>query len=202
MDECSSVVPTVQDTSWPRTPRHHGAVGSVHSSSPTARSQLLPRAASPSGTAWLARRSVCDPPSSPARPRLCGAMLRPDATPAPTAALLPGTLSLKLQLQGAEETVLWTQRGSQGSVWHRGLATLPATGQQHYRVRARGVRWHGAVPGRVSVPGGTDQATLKPLSGPAAAGLRGPAGRLCGRCGAGRRGADGGCLRGRALLLL
>uniref|UniRef100_A0A8B9T1F6 MAM domain containing 4 n=1 Tax=Anas platyrhynchos TaxID=8839 RepID=A0A8B9T1F6_ANAPL len=36
-----------------------------------------------------------------------------------------GTLNLKLQLEGAEETVLWTQRGTQGSLWHRGLATLP-----------------------------------------------------------------------------
>ncbi|XP_065593274.1 apical endosomal glycoprotein [Cyrtonyx montezumae] len=51
-----------------------------------------------------------------------------------------GTLSLKLQLQGAEETVLWTQRGSQGSVWHRGLATLPATGQQHYRLSFEALR--------------------------------------------------------------
>ncbi|XP_024997192.3 apical endosomal glycoprotein isoform X1 [Gallus gallus] len=51
-----------------------------------------------------------------------------------------GTLSLKLQLQGAEETVLWTQRGSQGSVWHRGLATLPATGQQRYRLAFEALR--------------------------------------------------------------
>uniref|UniRef100_A0A8C6K292 Uncharacterized protein n=1 Tax=Melopsittacus undulatus TaxID=13146 RepID=A0A8C6K292_MELUD len=36
-----------------------------------------------------------------------------------------GTLNLKLRLEGAEETVLWTQRGTQGSVWHRGRATLP-----------------------------------------------------------------------------
>uniref|UniRef100_A0A669Q3Y4 MAM domain containing 4 n=1 Tax=Phasianus colchicus TaxID=9054 RepID=A0A669Q3Y4_PHACC len=40
----------------------------------------------------------------------------------------------------AEETVLWTQRGSQGSVWHRGLATLPATGQQHYRLSFEALR--------------------------------------------------------------
>ncbi|NXI34118.1 AEGP protein, partial [Galbula dea] len=45
-----------------------------------------------------------------------------------------GTLNLKLQLEGAEETVLWTQRGSQGSVWHRGQTTLPTTGQRRYRV--------------------------------------------------------------------
>ncbi|KAM9521734.1 apical endosomal glycoprotein [Guaruba guarouba] len=43
-----------------------------------------------------------------------------------------GTLNLKLRLEGAEETVLWTQRGTQGSVWHRGWATLPATGQRQY----------------------------------------------------------------------
>lgn len=180
MGECSSVVPDDKDTSWPWTPQHHGAVGNMHSSSPTDRSQLLPRSASPSGTAWLARRSVRGPPSSPERPGLCDAVLRLDATPAPTTALLPGTLSLKLQLQGAEETVLWTQRGSQGSVWHRGLATLPATGQQRYRVRARGVRCHGAVLGWVSVPGRAGRAALKPPSGPVAAGFRGAAGRLCG----------------------
>ncbi|NWW89094.1 AEGP protein, partial [Rhynochetos jubatus] len=41
-----------------------------------------------------------------------------------------GTLNLKLQLEGAKEMVLWTQRGTQGSVWHRAWATLPATGQR------------------------------------------------------------------------
>ncbi|NXF29971.1 AEGP protein, partial [Nyctibius bracteatus] len=41
-----------------------------------------------------------------------------------------GTLNLKLLLEGAEETVLWTRRGTQGSIWHRGWATLPATGWQ------------------------------------------------------------------------
>ncbi|KFO76027.1 Apical endosomal glycoprotein, partial [Cuculus canorus] len=41
-----------------------------------------------------------------------------------------GTLNLKLQPEGAEETVLWTRRGTQGSIWHRGWATLPATGPQ------------------------------------------------------------------------
>lgn len=51
--------------------------------------------------------------------------------------LCPGTLNLKLRLEGAEETVLWTQRGTQGSVWHRGRATLPATGRRWYRVRTR-----------------------------------------------------------------
>ncbi|NWH57410.1 AEGP protein, partial [Geococcyx californianus] len=44
-----------------------------------------------------------------------------------------GTLNLKLQLEGAEETVLWTRRGTQGSIWHWGWVTLPATGQQRYR---------------------------------------------------------------------
>ncbi|NXU51215.1 AEGP protein, partial [Turnix velox] len=47
-----------------------------------------------------------------------------------------GTLSLKQRLEGAEERVLWTRRGTQGSIWHRGQATLPTTGQQRYRVRA------------------------------------------------------------------
>ncbi|NXJ69479.1 AEGP protein, partial [Rostratula benghalensis] len=47
-----------------------------------------------------------------------------------------GTLNLKLRLEGTEETVLWTRRGTQGSIWHRGQATLPATGQRQYRVRA------------------------------------------------------------------
>ncbi|NXA24886.1 AEGP protein, partial [Ibidorhyncha struthersii] len=51
-----------------------------------------------------------------------------------------GTLNLKLQLEGAEETVLWTQRGTQGSIWHRGQATLPATGQRQYRVAFEALR--------------------------------------------------------------
>ncbi|XP_065710018.2 apical endosomal glycoprotein [Patagioenas fasciata] len=51
-----------------------------------------------------------------------------------------GTLNLKLRLQGEEETVLWTQRGTQGSIWHRGRATLPATGQQQYRVAFEALR--------------------------------------------------------------
>uniref|UniRef100_A0A8B9DUB8 MAM domain containing 4 n=1 Tax=Anser cygnoides TaxID=8845 RepID=A0A8B9DUB8_ANSCY len=51
-----------------------------------------------------------------------------------------GTLNLKLQLEGAEETVLWTQRGTQGSLWHRGLATLPATGRQRYRLAFEALR--------------------------------------------------------------
>ncbi|NXY09854.1 AEGP protein, partial [Pteruthius melanotis] len=46
-----------------------------------------------------------------------------------------GTLNLKLQLEGGEEMVLWTRRGTQGSIWHRAWATLPATGQQRYQVR-------------------------------------------------------------------
>ncbi|NWW71599.1 AEGP protein, partial [Climacteris rufus] len=45
-----------------------------------------------------------------------------------------GTLSLKLRTEGEDETVLWTRRGTQGSIWHRAWATLPATGQQRYRV--------------------------------------------------------------------
>ncbi|NXX44592.1 AEGP protein, partial [Tricholaema leucomelas] len=48
-----------------------------------------------------------------------------------------GTLNLKLQLEGGEETVLWTQQGTQGSVWHQGQATLPTTSRQRYRVRVR-----------------------------------------------------------------
>lgn len=60
----------------------------------------------------------------------------------PNAPLCPGTLNLKLRLEGEEETVLWTQRGTQGSVWHRGRATLPATGQQQYRVRAESSLCH------------------------------------------------------------
>ncbi|NWZ91054.1 AEGP protein, partial [Nesospiza acunhae] len=45
-----------------------------------------------------------------------------------------GTLNLKLWPEGGEEAVLWTRRGSQGSIWHRAWATLPSTGQQRYRV--------------------------------------------------------------------
>ncbi|NXR51069.1 AEGP protein, partial [Hippolais icterina] len=48
-----------------------------------------------------------------------------------------GTLNLKLWPEGGEEVVLWTSRGSQGSIWHRAWATLPATGQQWYQVRTR-----------------------------------------------------------------
>ncbi|NXW47788.1 AEGP protein, partial [Nyctiprogne leucopyga] len=44
-----------------------------------------------------------------------------------------GTLNLKLWLEGAEETLLWTRRGTQGSIWHQGRVTLPATGQRQYR---------------------------------------------------------------------
>ncbi|NXU91234.1 AEGP protein, partial [Xiphorhynchus elegans] len=44
-----------------------------------------------------------------------------------------GTLNLKLQPEGGKEVVLWTCRGTQGSIWHRAWATLPATGQQPYR---------------------------------------------------------------------
>ncbi|KAM6371957.1 apical endosomal glycoprotein [Pluvialis apricaria] len=51
-----------------------------------------------------------------------------------------GTLNLKLRLEGAEEMVLWTRRGTQGSIWHRGRATLPATGQRRYRVAFEALR--------------------------------------------------------------
>uniref|UniRef100_A0A8D0G040 MAM domain containing 4 n=1 Tax=Strix occidentalis caurina TaxID=311401 RepID=A0A8D0G040_STROC len=51
-----------------------------------------------------------------------------------------GTLNLKMQLEGVEETVLWTRRGTQGSVWHRGWATLPATGRRRYRVAFEALR--------------------------------------------------------------
>lgn len=33
--------------------------------------------------------------------------------------------------------MLWTRRGTQGSIWHWAWATLPATGQQRYQVRTR-----------------------------------------------------------------
>ncbi|KAM4760976.1 apical endosomal glycoprotein [Cyanocitta cristata] len=45
-----------------------------------------------------------------------------------------GTLNLKLRPEGGEDVVLWTRRGTQGSIWHRAWATLPATGQQRYQV--------------------------------------------------------------------
>ncbi|RLW00552.1 hypothetical protein DV515_00008972 [Chloebia gouldiae] len=45
-----------------------------------------------------------------------------------------GTLNLKLWPEGGEEVVLWTRRGTQGSLWHRAWATLPSTGQQRYQV--------------------------------------------------------------------
>ncbi|KAM3660245.1 apical endosomal glycoprotein [Ammospiza maritima maritima] len=45
-----------------------------------------------------------------------------------------GTLSLKLWPEGGEEDMLWTRRGTQGSIWHRARATLPSTGQRRYRV--------------------------------------------------------------------
>uniref|UniRef100_A0A8C8AIK9 MAM domain containing 4 n=1 Tax=Otus sunia TaxID=257818 RepID=A0A8C8AIK9_9STRI len=51
-----------------------------------------------------------------------------------------GTLNLKMQLEGVEETVLWTRRGTQGSVWHRAWATLPATGRRRYRVAFEALR--------------------------------------------------------------
>ncbi|KFU85340.1 Apical endosomal glycoprotein, partial [Chaetura pelagica] len=51
-----------------------------------------------------------------------------------------GTLNLKLWLEGAEDTVLWTQRGTRGSLWHRGQATLPSTGRRRYRVAFEALR--------------------------------------------------------------
>ncbi|NXN89128.1 AEGP protein, partial [Bombycilla garrulus] len=45
-----------------------------------------------------------------------------------------GTLNLKLRLEGQEEVVLWTRQGTQGNIWHRAWATLPATGQQRYQL--------------------------------------------------------------------
>ncbi|XP_072792909.1 apical endosomal glycoprotein [Taeniopygia guttata] len=45
-----------------------------------------------------------------------------------------GTLNLKLRPEGGEEVVLWTRRGTQGSLWHQAWATLPSTGQQRYQV--------------------------------------------------------------------
>lgn len=54
-------VPNTQATSWPWIPLRCGATGSGHSSSPTGRSPWPPRAASPSGTAWPARRLVHSP---------------------------------------------------------------------------------------------------------------------------------------------
>ncbi|NXN99030.1 AEGP protein, partial [Rhinopomastus cyanomelas] len=51
-----------------------------------------------------------------------------------------GTLSLKLKLEGAEDVLLWTRRGTQGSVWHQGQATLPTTGRRRYRVAFEALR--------------------------------------------------------------
>ncbi|XP_061867755.1 apical endosomal glycoprotein [Colius striatus] len=51
-----------------------------------------------------------------------------------------GTLNLKLKLEGEQETLLWTRRGTRGSVWHRGWATLPATGQRRFRVSFEALR--------------------------------------------------------------
>ncbi|NXE69007.1 AEGP protein, partial [Calcarius ornatus] len=45
-----------------------------------------------------------------------------------------GTLNLKLWPEGGEEVLLWTRRGTAGSIWHRAWATLPSTGQRRYRV--------------------------------------------------------------------
>ncbi|NWX91173.1 AEGP protein, partial [Nothoprocta pentlandii] len=51
-----------------------------------------------------------------------------------------GTLNLKLKREEEEELVLWTRRGAQGSVWHRGFATLSLEGERAYRVRQCGSR--------------------------------------------------------------
>ncbi|XP_054030531.1 apical endosomal glycoprotein [Dryobates pubescens] len=51
-----------------------------------------------------------------------------------------GTLNLKLQLEGGEQRVLWTQRGTQGSIWHQGQATLPTTSRRRYRVAFEALR--------------------------------------------------------------
>ncbi|KAM6047770.1 apical endosomal glycoprotein isoform 2-T2 [Chlamydotis macqueenii] len=51
-----------------------------------------------------------------------------------------GTLNLKLRPEGVEEMVLWTRRGTQGSIWHRGRATLPATGSRRYRLAFEALR--------------------------------------------------------------
>ncbi|KAM8796695.1 apical endosomal glycoprotein [Eudromia elegans] len=45
-----------------------------------------------------------------------------------------GTLSLKVEREEDEETVLWSRRGAQGSVWHRGSATLRLAGGRPYRL--------------------------------------------------------------------
>ncbi|XP_068771412.1 apical endosomal glycoprotein isoform X2 [Struthio camelus] len=51
-----------------------------------------------------------------------------------------GTLSLKLKREEEEATVLWTRSGTQGSVWHRGLATLRLEGQHKYRLAFEALR--------------------------------------------------------------
>uniref|UniRef100_A0A8C3NJS1 Uncharacterized protein n=1 Tax=Geospiza parvula TaxID=87175 RepID=A0A8C3NJS1_GEOPR len=40
-----------------------------------------------------------------------------------------GTCPMASSREGGEEVVLWTCRGTQGSIWHRAWATLPSTGQ-------------------------------------------------------------------------
>ncbi|XP_010219048.1 PREDICTED: apical endosomal glycoprotein [Tinamus guttatus] len=45
-----------------------------------------------------------------------------------------GTLSPRLQREEEEETVLWTRRGAQGSVWHRGFTTLNPEGERAFRL--------------------------------------------------------------------
>uniref|UniRef100_H2ZZX6 MAM domain containing 4 n=1 Tax=Latimeria chalumnae TaxID=7897 RepID=H2ZZX6_LATCH len=36
-----------------------------------------------------------------------------------------GTLNVKIKLEGKNETLLWTRKGTQGNVWHLGFCTLP-----------------------------------------------------------------------------
>lgn len=45
--------------------------------------------------------------------------------------------------------LLWTRRGTQGSIWHRAWATLPTMGQQRYQVRTRPLQ----VPGTIKAQG-------------------------------------------------
>uniref|UniRef100_A0A670YP73 MAM domain containing 4 n=1 Tax=Pseudonaja textilis TaxID=8673 RepID=A0A670YP73_PSETE len=45
-----------------------------------------------------------------------------------------GTLALKLKEAGEPEQVLWTRRGSQGAVWHRGSSSISPKPGQNYQV--------------------------------------------------------------------
>ncbi|XP_053138494.1 apical endosomal glycoprotein [Hemicordylus capensis] len=46
-----------------------------------------------------------------------------------------GTLNLKVKCAGELEQVLWTRTGSQGAVWHRGVATITHQPGGNYQVR-------------------------------------------------------------------